>query len=84
MRKRRVIVKLADNNYGDALNKTLDLISGKQNINVPVKFDTSQIQLPSVKVEPSEKTFKAITTTTYIIGGSLTLLAISLLIPKTK
>jgi len=84
MRKRKFIVKLAEPNYGDALNTTLDLISGKRDLNVPVKFDTSKIELPKINVEPTPKTMKLVKNTSYIIGGSLGFLALVLLIKKSK
>ncbi len=79
---KKVVVSLADTNYGDMLNKTLDLISGKQQIKIPVKLDTSQVQLPKINVEPTPATMKMVKTTTYILGGALTLLAISILTKK--
>jgi hypothetical protein len=80
----KVRVYLADNNYGDMLNKTLDLISGKQKINIPVRVDTSQIELPKVKVEPTPATMKLVKTATYVLGGALGLLAISILTKKNR
>lgn len=79
---KKIIVSLAETNYGDMLNKTLDLVSGKTPINVPVKFDTSKIELPKINVEPTPATMKMVKTTTYILGGALTLLAISILTKK--
>jgi len=79
MKRKRIIVRLADApNYANAINTGLNLITGREKFNPGI--DTSKIQLPSVKVEPTEKTMKVVKTATYVIGGSLTLLALSILI----
>lgn len=79
---KKIIVRLSETNYGDALNKTLDLISGKEQIHIPIKVDTSQVQLPKINVEPTPQTMKMVKNTTYILGSALTLLAISILTKK--
>ncbi|HLF52323.1 hypothetical protein [Flavobacterium sp.] len=79
---RKITVRLADSpDYGSALNKFVDVASGKDKFNVPaIKIKTPQLKLPTVKIELQPETAKLIDTGIKILSGAIVIHAIAMTI----
>jgi len=74
------------NDNFDNLYNGLDLLTGKTKLHLPKikvpEFKAPKIDLPTVKVEPTEETIKQVKAIVYTLAGAISFLGLCMLLKK--